>query len=190
MAYRTSKPLHPTEFGKPKRTKVVTRGSRTTDAGDKVERKRKVVTRRDGSTKRKVTSKTYKTTGANIGRSNDEQNRIRGERPVRKQKTKSISKGGNTLRNTTKIKDRGASHRKDRDDISASTKKKSRLTPRGRTDKNKGGYDYDETVGLGKRGKVVKRKMIGRQVGVKGGEGDMMKTVKKSSRITKQKRYQ
>ncbi len=178
------------ETEKPKRTKVVTRGTRTREGGDVVDRKRKVVTRRDGTVKTKVTSKTYKTTGVNIAQGGHNDDRKRGERPVRKQKTKTITKGDDTLRSRRKIKDRGASHRKDRDDISATTKKKSRLTPRGRTDKNKGGYDYDESVGLGKRGKVLKRKMTGRQVGVKGGEGDMMKTAKKTSRITKQKRYQ
>ena len=52
--------------------------------------------------------------------------------------------------------------------------------------KNKGGYDYErESVGLGKRGKVLKEK--NKRIGK---DGDDFKVTKQTNRITKQKRYQ
>ena len=84
---------------KPKRTKVVTRGTKLDDGTTSV-RKKKVVTRRDGTVKNVGKAKDYKSADESWA------NRTRGERPTSKYKWKAKTDSeGKTMKTVVKVKE-------------------------------------------------------------------------------------
>ena len=169
MAYRTSKPLHPTEFGKPKRTKVVTRGTQVKDGITSV-RKKKVVTRRDGTVKNVGKVKEYK--------SGDDRwaSRKRGEKPTYKYKWKKTTDSeGNQIKKTGKVK-RTPDNYGDHTPRSQRAKYKRKTTTTSHKEKYKGGQDFSY------KGKVEKTKM-------KKNDQGAMKETKRISRKSTRKIY-
>ena len=174
MAYRTSQPLHPTEDGKPKRTKVVTRGTQVKDGTTSV-RKKKVVTRRDGTVKNVGKSKKYKSADESWA------NRTRGERPTSKYKWKKIKDSdGKKFKEVGKVKGTPTKYGSHSEESDRSKRKFVRKETSSKT-KRKGGTALKGQTG--RKGNVTKTTM-------KKNDHGAMKETKKSIRPTTRKKYQ
>jgi len=162
------------ETEKPKRTKVVTRGTKLDDGTTSV-RKRKEVTRRDGTVKNVGKVKDYKNADDRWA------NRKRGEKPIHKYKWKEKSDSeGKTIKKVGKVKeDTYISGNKYAEQSDRSKRKFVRKETSSKNKRKGGSAIKGET---GRKGNVTKSTMKKNEYGA-------MKETKKSIRPTTRKRY-